>query len=374
MKTIQYHSTLFYYDGPQVIEARDEIGGHYVAVLNANHENFVVVGAAPRSLDSFRAGSLDLRSLLLERGSDEWFLADPSGIDGTLSLVLQASPLAESDSLPEPGFVLDEAAASEVVNEARNRNNFVLEVAVSPPEAREEHRIRADTLAGLLAHLQTLIKHGYAAARRELTPATRRRIDVSDAHLLNVVVPAATGSFRIVLEGAKRPDMFGQSELARAMAPIDDLFEEVTNIQRAVAKIKANPGHLAAAYLRLLRFLRAQKSGMNYSWAEPTTLHVQSRSVSEEETGVLVDALSEIANLGVESIDFIGILEKADANSGEWRLNTERGKFAGRVKPGGASLEGLKIGGKYQFHCNEEIEEFRGFGRERHSLYLVNWD
>ena len=33
MKTIRHTTTLFYYDGPQIFEARDSIGGHYVAVL-----------------------------------------------------------------------------------------------------------------------------------------------------------------------------------------------------------------------------------------------------------------------------------------------------------------------------------------------------
>ena len=33
MMHIRHASTLFYYDGPQVFEARDAIGGHYVAVL-----------------------------------------------------------------------------------------------------------------------------------------------------------------------------------------------------------------------------------------------------------------------------------------------------------------------------------------------------
>ena len=33
MRQIRCTCTLFYYDGPQVLEARDGIGGHYVAVL-----------------------------------------------------------------------------------------------------------------------------------------------------------------------------------------------------------------------------------------------------------------------------------------------------------------------------------------------------
>ena len=40
------------------------------------------------------------------------------------------------------------------------------------------------------------------------------------------------------------------------------------------------------------------------------------------------------------------------------------------MKPDGPSLEGLKIGGRYQFTCLEEIEESES-GREQRTLYLV---
>ena len=44
--------------------------------------------------------------------------------------------------------------------------------------------------------------------------------------------------------------------------------------------------------------------------------------------------------------------------------------FSGKVKEGGPSLEGLKIGGSYKFSCVEEIEEVEGTGREQRTLYL----
>ena len=47
MKTVRYESTLFYYDGPQVFEARDAIGGHYVAVM---------VDSGPRSSTALAIG------------------------------------------------------------------------------------------------------------------------------------------------------------------------------------------------------------------------------------------------------------------------------------------------------------------------------
>jgi hypothetical protein len=50
MKTIRHTATLFYYDGPQVFEARDPIGGHYVAVMvepQDGKDRYLVTGVAP---------------------------------------------------------------------------------------------------------------------------------------------------------------------------------------------------------------------------------------------------------------------------------------------------------------------------------------
>ena len=274
--------------------------------------------------------------------------------------------------LPDSDFVLYDRPAQELaLLEARARNNLVLEIAVDPPEGVEEHRIRVGTLVGLLGHVQMMVKHAYGAALRELSLATRRAIDRSDAHLLDVVVPAAPGSFRIVLEGAKKPDLLGQHELARALGRMDILFEKASEPQEALVIVKANRGHLAGAYLRLLRFLVHNKMGIHYGWAEPTFNKPHNRRVTEAEASPLVTVLSGVSNLGSEPVDLVGSLEKADAVSGAWRLATPDGIYSGEIKKGGPSLEGLMIGSAYHFSCIEEIEEIEGTGREQRTLYLV---
>ncbi|MBI3871001.1 MAG: hypothetical protein HY299_20925 [Verrucomicrobia bacterium] len=376
MKTIRHTATLFYYDGPQVFEARDAIGGHYVAVMvepeNAE-DRYLVAGVEPERLRQFRAGLLDLRGLLTERTIEEWFLVDAPG-DLNEPLALQPAPgkLAESGFLPEPGFVLHDRPAEELaLREARERNNLVLEVAADPPEAAAEHRIRVGTLVGLLGHVQLIVKHAYGAALRGLSPDNRRTIDKTDAHLMDVVIPAAAGSFRVVMEAAKTPDMLGQSELARALQRLDVLFENAGNPQKALATVKAHRGHLAGAYLRLLRFLVEHKTGLRYSWAEPGFAKANNRAVTEAEAGPLVDLLSGVSNLGGEAVTLVGAFEKANRGTGAWGLLTTDGVLSGRVKEGGPSLEGLKIGGTYKFSCIEEIEEVEGTGREQRTLYLI---
>lgn len=378
MTTIRHHKTLFYYDGPQVFEARDAIGGHYIGVMvepTDGQDRFLIKGASPGGLKRFRAGTLDLRELFLEESSDFWAMAGaPDGFVAPFQ-VERTLQVAEVETyLPEPGFFLhDREATDEVLLEARERSNLVMEVAVEPPEAATEHRIRVVTLAGLLNHVQTIVKHAYGVALRELSLEARRAVDKSDAHLLDVIVPAAPGSFRVMFEAARENDLLGQSELARALERVDQLFEHAGDPQRALAVLKEHKGHLAGAYLRLLKFLVETRTGLRYSWAEPGFPSVRAASVSEAQAKPLVEVLSGVSNLGSETVSMVGTLEKGDTQ-GTWRISTEEGVFSGKVRDGGPSLEGLRIGSAYRFTCLEEIEEVRGTGREVRTLYLLEYE
>ena len=118
MKTIRHTTSLFYYDGLQVFEAQDTIGGHYVGVMvgpENGSDRYLVAGVPLELLRQFRAGSLDLRSLLIEAGVEEWYLATASAVlDQPLLLLPQASSLADSGLLPEEGFFLHDRPAEEL--------------------------------------------------------------------------------------------------------------------------------------------------------------------------------------------------------------------------------------------------------------------
>lgn len=378
MRTIQYTKTLFYYDGPQVFEARDAIGGHYIGVMvepEAGEDRYLIKGASPQSLRLFRSGALDLRSLLLDTASDDWFLGTaPGGFGESFAVTVQRDSLDNSGFLPEPGFLLhDQVTEDETLREARERNNLVMEVSVEPPEAAYEHRIRVSTLAALLNHVQTVVKHAYGVALRDLSLETRRAIDKSNAHLLDVVIPAAPGSFRVFFEASKETDLLGQSEMARALERVDQLFEHAADPARALAIVKEHKGHLAGAYLRLLKFLVETRTGIRYSWAEPGFSRPKAGSVSETQARPLVDVLTGVSNLGAEQVSFVGKLEKGDTH-GTWRISSPEGDFSGKVREGGPSLEGLKIGSTYRFSCLEEIEEVESTGREIRTLYLLEYE
>lgn len=371
MKKLTFSKTLYFYDEPQVIELRDAYGGSFVAVL-VDDDQYVATGVAPETLRRFREGAVDLRTAMLEFGESEWYLSlGEIDFSKTLEFEVSSEPLSTTEYLPEVGFTLHAVSdADQTLAESQIRNNLVLEISVTPPEAANEHRIRVNTLAGLLFNFQKLVQHAYGAACRELSATAKQKIETNKGHLLDVVVPATEGSFRLLLEAAQSPDMLGQAEVARALTRVDSLFRACETPKSALATMKQNRGHLAASYLRLLAFLDEHKMGLRYSWAEPNLAAAIVNSVSMAQAASIVEVLAGVADLGAEEIILEGELHKAD-DRGQWRITTETGTFSGSTREGGPSLRGLRIGGHYRFQCLEEIETHEATGREKRNLFLL---
>ncbi len=334
-------------------------------------DGYVVVGVAPERLRQFRAGLVDLRLLVEEAGEDEWYLTEATDLSEPLKLNLQGSPLAQSGFLPDHGFMLhDSPSDAFALSEAQARNNLIFELAVEPPESATSHRIRLETFVGLLDQVQKMVKHAYRAALRDIPPSHRPTVPPAEAALLDVVVPAAAGSFRVVLEAAGKSDLLGGSELARALQRVDMLFEHTADPDTALETAKQNRGHLAGAYLKLLRLLTRRQTGMRYSWADPTFTQPVSRAISEAEARHLESVLSDVSNLGSEEVTLVGEFFKVNRNTGAWGLLTNSGPLSGKLREDSLSLNGLTVGRRYEFVCEEEFETVEGTGKEKRNLYL----
>ena len=371
MKTIRVYQTLFEYDGPQVFEARDRIGGHYVGVMAPEghmdwRSEFLVAGVEPERLRQFRAGIIDLRTLLLESAPDLRYRgALPTRFEAEFEIRPLDAGAIDNGLLPQPGFRLHEAPAKDaVVQQAQASNNLVLRVSVEPPEAATEHRIHATTLAELLHRIQVLVRraHGFVTKGQD---ASMRR---SGEDRLDVIVPAAAGSFELVLE-AQRGDLFGD-RLRPAMELVDKLLGDVKEPSNASDAVAQYRGHLAAAYLRLLRFLSEHETGLRYAWAAPQSERAGGCAISHSEASAVMSRLSEVEDLGRERVILEGTFERFDRQKGQWGLRTESGLRRGGIGNSGTSLDGLQVGARYCFHCDEEIEQAYVTGEERRVLVL----
>ena len=378
MRTIQPTEVLVYYDGVEVFAGQDPIGGHYIGMIVDSEgavDRYLVTGASPERLRLFRNGILDLRTLFLEAPGGEWFITRADGNPGQpLVLIPQTEPLVATDLLPEEGFVLDDVASDDLaLQQARERNNVVFEFSAEPPETAAGHRIRMTTLAGLLNHLQMFVKHAYRTALRDLPSKVMNRIESTDGHLMDVVVPAMPGSYRVVLEAANPPDMFGSGELVRALEKIDEVFASAEDPDAAEELLQAHQGHLAGSYIRLLRFLSEHETGLRYGWADPQFSGVRHGGVSGAVANRLTEALAGATSLTTEKQIFHGDFIQVNLPTGNWGLITDEGKKVGKIRDGGPSLIGLTTGKCYRFECIDDIE-VDDAGRETHTLYLQRID
>ena len=374
MRRIHYTGTLFYYDGPQIFEARDAIGGHYVAVMippQNRKERYLVAGVAPEQLRQFRQGSVDLRTLIMNSDEDERYLTTVTADLTDLSLAPLNVSLSESGFLPGSGLVIHGYEAEDLVlNEARKRNNLVIGFAIEPPETTGGHRVRAYTFTAILHHIQNMIKHAYTVARKTKPSRDRR----PDDDMMDVVIPAAAGSFQFVLEAASGPDLFGSNDLEDALRQIDMLFEHNGEPQELLNFVQNIRGHLPGSYLRLLRLLVEKNTGLHYSWAEPKSERARQNGVSHAQAGSLVEVLSTIRNLGSEPTTIEGQFDRFDRTSGNWALLTDDGRRSGKLRQDEPTLDGLKVGAHYIFHCDEEIDSVEVTGRESRTLYLNSYE
>ena len=119
MRAIRHTDTLAYCDGVQVFAGRDSIGGRYVGVwveAAADADRYLVAGVAPERLREFRAGGVDLRTLLLDARGGGWLLADVTdGFEGPMTLRPIDNPAGCSRFLPDEGFFLHDLRGDDSV-------------------------------------------------------------------------------------------------------------------------------------------------------------------------------------------------------------------------------------------------------------------
>ena len=377
MKTIQSTGILVYYDGVQVFEGRDPIGGHYIGMVlerTPAYDRYLVTGVRPERLRQFRSSTVDLRTLFLEAPGGEWFLTLTNGDPGeSLALEPQSGSLKETGFLPLDGYTLDDTPIDDLaLSQARARHNVVFEFSVEPPEAARSHRVRMTTLGGLLLQMQSVVKHAYRSAVRDLSLQARNAIDTSDGHLMDVVVPAAPGSYRVILEAAKSPDMFGYGELARGLRRLDEVFATADDLDTAQESLRKHKGRLADSYIKLIKSLSANNTGLSYSWADPSLKTASYGGVTEADAHRLAAILSGVTSTTTGAVTIVGEFERVNRGRGDWGLLTSGGVTkTGNIRQGGPSLNGLQVGKRYRFHCVEDTElDFAG--NEKQTLYLTD--
>ena len=109
-QTIRPTKVLDYYDGVLVFTGRDADDRQYVgSIIDTTDgiDRYLVKGATPERIKDLQNGRVDLRSLLLENPSDNWYLTfDGKAPDQPLELHPQDGRLEDADFLPSEDYFL----------------------------------------------------------------------------------------------------------------------------------------------------------------------------------------------------------------------------------------------------------------------------
>ena len=375
MKTIRHAATLDYYDGPILFEGRDRIGGRYLAAAVDDVDDgellYAVVGVSPPELERFRGGLVDLRKVMLEAGSDEWFMASYSRATEGFELKPQEMPLARSAYLPDAGYTLDPATSRDValLDTAQRRDNLVIELRAEPPEGADGHRMHVHSLIQMLDLMQKLVGYGYRAAVRDLPRKFRPATPVEEEVLMDVVIPAAAGSFCVLLEAASQGEECRGGELSRGLEVVDALFASA-KARNGVNVLTQTGGRLASTYMKMVNFVAEERVGFRYSWAGPAFSQVRRNSISVSKARRLRELMGEADNQELHEVSVMGRLVKADLKTGAWALESETEVYKGTAGADRSLLNGLVVGRDYRFSCTAKIETKRVTGKEAKTFRL----
>ena len=354
---VHHARTLIFYDDPHVFEARDAIGGHYIAVLGVS-DDYLVAGVAPERLRAFCDGEADLRSLVLESDAESRYLAPELPPNGVLAISRFDGDL--EGYLPAPGLVLDDLPSADL----EAGDDLRLELRLDVPG---HGRIDTGLFTELIQQIQTLAKHALAGIEPNTT--WRRRDSVFD-----VVVPAESGSFRVVLEASSNQAHAFHKDLGKALQQIDKLFRHSADPRRALEAARELRGDVTAGYVALLRRLSRGETGLRYSWTGGGVSEIRGEGVSSDQARVLLRTLDD-ARLEPTSLTFEGELWRCNSGTGYWALKSSRSPLpvlrGYSRRPNGPDLRGLRIGDWYRFHC----ESFEGLeGRRSQNVRLLRYE
>ena len=187
---------------------------------------------------------------------------------------------------------------------------------------------------------------------------------------MDAAIPAAPGSFRILMEAAKPSDLSGSGGLALALECMDKVFASVSDPLKAVERLRDCKGRLARSCINLLGFLAEAGAGLRYSWAEPNLTAARHVGTSQSDAKNLSRILSEVMDIGNEKTVIEGELHRANrSGEGSWALLAEESVKSGKIRGDEISLNGLEMGRRRRFDCVEEIEA-DAVGKETRALYL----
>ena len=375
---IYLRDILLDYDTPQLFVARDSVGTNYVCMLveqNEDFDRFTCISISDQKLVQFTNGQIDLRDIFLTPEINQFYQVNihdyQSNYFESIPLEIEELPQAW---LPDEGvFINLDRARSEVVLESKEKAKTIIHLNLNPPESINEPRINALALSEALLRFQTMLKYAYKKSISSFPYAQRKQLNIPENYQVDVFA-FAQGSFKVKMQSQSYPNLFGETEIIKALELVDQLVDSIDDIDGSLRLLAQNKGHFANTFINFIKYIAESKSRLNYTWAYSGTTNPVTKQITSDQAEYLYEVFNQQDELKEESIELVGYFEKVDEKYGKWRLvdrenNTHNGEL-GEVE--GLTLKGVIIRTTlYRLVCVEKIVEVVGTSEEKKSIQLI---
>jgi len=376
MRILNHTENLLFYDGPQVFIAVDQIGAQYICMLvqeTGDIDKYLCAQISDSRVASLVLGEIDLREIYKSPEIAELYVAESKPKEPTrlvATLISEVPP----DWFPDPGFFLriEIPPSVKVVQEAYARRRAIIQCSLNPPESREESKITAEHLSRAVRLIQRLVKYAYGKALRVKDQPAKEIIATAKNYELEVFA-FSPGSFTVHLQSSVPADLFGYAEVSKALSVIDSISERIDDPEEAVKQVAQFGGHFATAYKDLLEFITKTETPIEYEWSMPERKTSTRYKITTAQAAPVYEEIIKRVEIEIVGIKLVGKLTKVDEKYKTWRLISEEDKleYTGSSE---IDLAGLIIETqRYEFLCEERLEEERGTGKEITKLYLKSY-
>ena len=377
MRELEHIDTLLYYDGPELIVAKDQFQLMYLCYLietNNISDIFLCTPVSKARLEKLLNREIDLRDVLLHAESDDYFIGEVhEGNFNKISTKTLNKKEIKEYWIPKEGFYLDLIPPSdqEIVNTARARNRAVIKCKLSPPESKDESKIDADKLISALEIFQKLIDHAYSKTIKEVSNIVKDVITDQSQYKLEVF-GFEPGSFIINMQPKAYADMTGYAYISKALEIIDLVNFDIDNPEKTIDNLLNYKGHFVTTYINLLKFIIENNTSFSYEWAMPSSKTSIFRNIIPRKADPLYKALIEKKEIGKEELELTGSFTMIDTKLKKWRIYTiyENKEYKGISD---ITLDGITTEPSiYHLKCEEILEEEVVSKKEIKILHLVS--
>lgn len=365
-KHLNISQILVYYDMPELFIATDEVDTNFICLLldlNDNIPSYIATAISPGKLSGFIKGQIELREILLQPETGEWY----TFIVDNKKIIASRAEFNEipDELLPDNGFFLNNEIVdkSSIVQEVIEKDNAVIHLALS--DDKDDFSIDVDDLADVVKLYSIMLQNAYKKALIEHKTKGKKALIVPMNYKLRAFA-ASRASFNIHLYSRSRKDLFGNCMIEFGLEKIDQIFTDYANEEELIASLKTVKGHAVSSFKKILKKIIDEKLKFKHKWFAPNQKEVHYHVIDSGKAQKIYDILNQSEELTEEMKEFIGVFVQADVERGTWRIKTlvEGKEFSGEANP--EELKGITLDTvPYRLICQEIIEEFKVIEKEK---------